>query len=119
MVPMVFVDNLLDDGQAKAGTARLGGDIGFEDARQQLDREAGAVVGDAQRAQRPPLLGAGSGYTPSRPFQRVFGVAQQIVNDLAQLRGVAENRGKSPASSAVRWSPTSFRRGRALRRSAR
>jgi hypothetical protein len=44
----VFVDNLLDDGQAEAGAAGLGGDIGFEDARQQFDREARAVVGDQQ-----------------------------------------------------------------------
>ena len=33
---LVFLDNFLDDGQPKARTASLGGDIGFEDARQQL-----------------------------------------------------------------------------------
>jgi hypothetical protein len=44
-MPMVFLDNLLDDGQAEARAARLGGDIRFENARQQFDRKTGTVVG--------------------------------------------------------------------------
>src|SRR5207248_6949159 len=42
---MVLVDDLLHDGEAQARAARLGGDIGLEDARDQLLRKAAAVVG--------------------------------------------------------------------------
>src|SRR5512139_2707802 len=72
----VFFDNFLDDGQAKAGTAGLGGDIGFKDARQQLDRETGAVVGNGQPGTASDLFGADQDTRFGTPLQRVFGVAQ-------------------------------------------
>ena len=68
----MFVDNLLDDGQAKAGTAGLGGDIRFEDARQQLDRKAGAVVGQRQAGMATALLGADDDAGACPPFEGIL-----------------------------------------------
>ena len=45
---VMLFDDLLDDGQAKAGTAGLGGDIRLEDARQHLAWKPRAVVADQQ-----------------------------------------------------------------------
>jgi hypothetical protein len=44
----VFLNNLLDDGQAEAGTLGFGGDVGLEQPIDQVRRHAAAVVFDAE-----------------------------------------------------------------------
>ena len=87
----VFFDNFFDNGQAEACAAGLGGDIRFENARQQFDRKTGSVVGNGQTGLTADCFGLDQDARLVTAFQRVFGVAQEIVDDLPQLRGIAEN----------------------------
>ncbi|MPN38802.1 hypothetical protein SDC9_186327 [bioreactor metagenome] len=80
---LVFVDDLPDDGQAEAGSPGLGSDIGFEDARQQLDRKARAIVGNRQACMAEAPFGTQDDARTLESFQRILGIAQQVVDDLA------------------------------------
>ena len=91
---LMLIDDLLDDGQAEPGTAGLGGDIGFEDARQQFERKTGAIVGDQQPCLLAGTLGHDADGRGIPSFERIFRIAQQIVNDLAQLCRIAQHLGQ-------------------------
>ena len=78
---LMFVDNLPDDGQSKTGTAGLRGDVGLEDARQQLDRKSRPVVRYEQPRVAPGALGDDFDDSMT-PFEGILRIAQEIVDDL-------------------------------------
>jgi hypothetical protein len=80
----VLVDDLLDDRQAQAGAARLGRHVGFEDARHDLGRETRPVIGD-DHLRFSSTWRVISIAASLKGFLRVFGVAQQIMDDLPPL----------------------------------
>jgi hypothetical protein len=43
---VMFIDDLLDDRQAQAGAARLGGDVGLEDAGNDFGRKTWPMIAD-------------------------------------------------------------------------
>jgi hypothetical protein len=93
----VLVGDLLHHGQPQPGALGLGGDIGFEGALEHLFGEARAVVADASGARRAARrVRRGSWWLSSTRPSGAFGdgvqrVLHQVVDDLAQLRGVAQD----------------------------
>src|SRR5712692_11281291 len=89
---MVFVDDLLHDGQAEARAAGFGSHIGLKNSRHQLFGEPAAVVGNSEAHAVAGELGAHLdcrvGACGAGMVERVLCVLHQIVDHLAYLRAV-------------------------------
>ena len=91
----MFLDDLLHHGQPQAGAAGLRGDIGFECTLENFFRETGAIVhhleanGTRLAVIRSGGLGRDDGQAVRKIGHRVERVLHQVVDDLAQLAGVA------------------------------
>jgi hypothetical protein len=102
----VFVGDFLDDGQAQAGAFGLGGDIGFEGALEHLLGEAGAIVDHLQpHARRISAFVRAISVRTARGRRGarhgIEGVLHEVVDDLAQLRGVADDGGQARGQFGV------------------
>ena len=88
----MFFDDFLDDGQTQSGTPGFGGDIRFKNARQQFYRKSWTVIGNGQLRLTTGGFGLDQDTGILPPLQRIFGIAQQVMDDLPQLRRIAEDR---------------------------
>src|SRR5262249_47235308 len=89
---VVLVDDALDDREPQPGSLGFGRDVRLERTLDYRLRKAAAVVADSQPHLAARELG---GYLDPRivaPGERVLGVLQKIVDDLAQPIGVSAHQ---------------------------
>src|SRR6267143_1371829 len=111
---IVFVDDFLHHRQSESRSTRLGGHVGLESAPKYIRRETGAIVLDRKTHGPPGRVEAGNRLVDHDRFRayhdlagagpyragglrardRRLRVGHQIVDQLAQVRGVALDRGQ-------------------------
>src|SRR5512135_2567330 len=118
-VAVMFVDDLLHDGQSEPGTSGFAGHVRFEDAGHQVLWKTRAIVTHRQSYPVAKPFGAhfdGGGCAPAATaLERVLRVLYQIVDDLPDLRGVGKHRGQFWSQALDDWNPGVFVKCKHLR----
>ena len=81
----MLIDNFLDDRQPQSCSLRLGRHIRLKDARHDFRRKTRAIIRHPQLDHRTVATGLDADPRILHALLRILGVAQQIMDDLAQL----------------------------------
>ena len=88
----MLIDNFLDDRQPQTGPPGLRRDIRFENARHYLRREAGSAIIYCHFDHAVVLAGKYADFLMRQVFLCIFGVSQQVVDNLPELRRITKHR---------------------------